>query len=113
MKDNSVDSYSIILSKDQKIIVLTFDKDGKFIKSTDTLVIQLPKIEAKILIFNEIPQVIKDYLTTTYTGWIFIKGNITLKDNVAEAYYVNILVGLNKYQINFDKEGKFLLAKRG
>jgi hypothetical protein len=113
MKDKSIDSYSIILSKDQKIIILTFDKDGKFIKSTETLVIQLPKIEAKILIFNEIPQVIKDYLTTTYTGWIFIKGNITLKDNVAEAYYVNILVGLNKYQIIFDKEGKFLLAKRG
>ena len=113
MKDKSVDSYSIILSKDQKIIILTFDKDGKFIKSTETLVIQLPKIEAKILIFNEIPQVIKDYLTTTYTSWVFIKGNITLKDNVAEAYYVNILVGLNKYQIIFDKEGKFLLAKRG
>ena len=113
MKDKSVDSYSIILSKDQKIIILTFDKDGKFIKSTETLVIQLPKIEAKILVFNEIPQIIKDYLTKTYTGWIFIKGNITLKDNVAEAYYVNILVGLNKYQLIFDKQGKFLLAKRG
>lgn len=113
MKDKSIDSYSIILSKDKKIIVLTFDKDGKFTKATETTVIQLPKIETKVLIFNDIPQVIKDYLTKTYTGWIFVNGNITLKDSVAEAFYLNILVGTNKYQIIFDKEGKFLLAKRG
>ena len=112
MKDKSIDSYSIILSKDKKIIVLTFDKDGKFTKATETTVIQLPKIETKVLIFNDIPQVIKDYLTKTYTGWIFVNGNITLKDSVAEAFYLNILVGTNKYQIIFDKEGKFLLAKR-
>lgn len=113
MKDKSIDSYSIILSKDKKIIVLTFDKDGKFTKATETTVNQLPKIETKVLIFNDIPQVIKDYLTKTYTGWIFVNGNITLKDSVAEAFYLNILVGTNKYQIIFDKEGKFLLAKRG
>ena len=113
MKDNSVDSYSIILSKDKRIIVLTFDKDGKFVKITETAVIQLPKIESKVLIFTEIPLTIKSYLTKTYTGWVFINGNITLKDNVAETYYLNILVGLTKYQIVFDNEGKFLLAKRG
>ena len=113
MKDKTVDSYSIILSKDKKIIILTFDKDGKFIKTTETTVIQLPKIEIKLLIFNDIPQVIKDYLTKTYTGWIFINGNTTLKNSVAAEYYLNILVGINKYQVVFDKEGKFLLAKRG
>ena len=113
MKDKSIDSYSIILSKDKKIIILTFDKDGKFIKVTETAVIQLPKIESKVLIVTEIPLIIKSYLTTTYAGWVFINGTITLKDSVAEAYYLNILVGINKYQIVFDKEGKFLLAKRG
>lgn len=113
VKDKSVDSYSIILSKDKKIIILTFDKDGKFIKVTETAVIQLPKIEYKVLIFTDIPLIIKSYLTTTYTGWLFINGNITLKDSVSETYYVNILVGINKYQVVFDKEGKFLLAKRG
>lgn len=112
-KNTVVDSYTIVISKDKKLILLTFDKDGKFVKATETPVIQLPKIEIKDLFTNDIPQVIKDYLTKTYAGWIFIKGNITLKDGVAESYYVNITVGTDKYQILFDKDGKFLLAKRG
>jgi hypothetical protein len=113
MKDKVIDSYSVIISKDKKLTLLTFDKDGKFIKATEIPVIQLPKIEVKDLIVSDIPQTIKDYLTKTYAGWVFIKGNITLKDGVAEAYYVNISVGTDKYQIFFDKDGKFLLAKRG
>jgi hypothetical protein len=112
-KSAITDSYTIIISKDKKLTRLTFDKDGKFVKATETPIIQLPKIEVKELIANDIPQVIKDYLTKTYAGWILIKGNITLKDGVAETYYVNITVGTDKYQVLFDKDGKFLLAKRG
>jgi Putative beta-lactamase-inhibitor-like, PepSY-like len=113
MKATVIDSYSVIISKDKKLTLLTFDKDGKFVKATEIPVIQLPKIEVNDLIASNIPQVIKDYLTKTYTGWVFIKGNITLKDGVAEGYYLNISVGTDKYQIFFDKDGKFLLAKRG
>jgi Putative beta-lactamase-inhibitor-like, PepSY-like len=113
MKATVIDSYSVILSKDKNLTLLTFDKDGKFVKATEIPVIQLPKIEVKDLIASDIPQTIKDYLTKTYTGWVFIKGNVTLKDGVAEAYYINISVGTDKYQIFFDKDGKFLLAKRG
>ncbi len=112
-KSGVIDSYTVIISKDKKLTLLTFDKDGKFVKAVETPVIQLPKIEVKDLTASDIPQVIKDYLTKTYAGWVFIKGNITLKDGVAEAYYVNISVGTDKYQIFFDKGGKFLLAKRG
>lgn len=113
MKATVIDSYSVILSKDKKLTLLLFDKDGKFVKATEIPVIQLPKIEVNDLTVNAIPQTIKDYLTKTYTGWVFIKANITLKDGVAEAYYINISVGTDKYQIFFDKDGKFLLAKRG
>ena len=112
-KSGITDSYTVIISKDKKLTLLTFDKDGKFVKSTEIPVIQLPKIEIKELVSNEIPQVIKEYLTKTYAGWVFIKGNITLKDGVAESYYVSISVGTDKYQLFFDKDGKFLLAKRG
>jgi hypothetical protein len=113
IKATITDSYSVILSKDKKLTLLTFDKDGKFVKVSEIPVIQLPKIEIKDLIVSDIPQTIKDYLTKTYTGWILTKGNVTLKDGLAEAYYINISVGTDKYQIFFDKEGKFLLAKRG
>jgi hypothetical protein len=113
MKVTVIDSYSVILSKDKKLTLLTFDKDGKFVKAIEIPVIQLPKIEVNELTANTIPQVVKDYLTKTYAGWVFIKGNITLKDGVAEGYYLNISVGTDKYQIFFDKDGKFLLAKRG
>jgi hypothetical protein len=113
MKDGVIDSYSVILSKDKKLTLLTFDKDGKFVKATEIPVIQLPKIEINDLTVSTIPQTVKDYLTKTYAGWVFIKGNVTLKDGVAEGYYVNITVGTDKYQIFFDKDGKFLLAKRG
>jgi hypothetical protein len=113
MKATVIDSYSVIISKEKKLTLLTFDKDGKFVKAVETAVIQLPKIEINDLTASNIPQVIKDYLTKTYAGWVFIKGNITLKDGVAEGYYVNISVGTDKYQIFFDKDGKFLLAKRG
>jgi len=113
MKDKATDSYSVILSKDKKLILLIFDKDGKFVKATEIPVIQLPKIEVNELTVSTIPQVVKDYLTKTYAGWVFIKGNVTLKDGTAEGYYVNITVGLDKYQVFFDKDGKFLLAKRG
>ncbi len=113
MKATVIDSYSVILSKDKKLTLLLFDKDGKFVKATEIPVIQLPKIEVNDLTVNAIPQTIKDYLNKTYTGWVFIKANITLKDGVAEAYFINISVGTDKYQIFFDKDGKFLLAKRG
>ena len=113
MKDKATDSYSVILSKDKKLTLLIFDKDGKFVKATEIPAIQLPKIEIKDLTVSTIPQVVKDYLTKTYAGWVFIKGNVTLKDGTAEGYYVNITVGTDKYQIFFDKDGKFLLAKRG
>lgn len=113
MKDKATDSYSVILSKDKKLTLLTFDKDGKFVKATEIPVIQLPKIEVNELTVNTIPQVIKDYLTKTYAGWVFIKGDVTLKDGTAEGYYVNITVGTDKYQLFFNKDGKFLLAKRG
>ena len=113
MKDKATDSYSVILSKDKKLTLLTFDKDGKFVKVTEIPVIQLPKIEVNELTINTIPQVVKDYLTKTYAGWVFIKGNVTLKDGSAEGYFVNITVGTDKYQLFFNKDGKFLLAKRG
>ena len=113
MKATAIDSYSVILSKDKKFTLLIFDKDGKFVKAAEIAVIQLPKIEINDLTVSTIPQAIKDYLTKTYAGWAFIKGNVTLKDNVAEGYYVNISVGTDKYQLFFDKDGKFLLAKRG
>ena len=113
MKDKATDSYSVILSKDKKLILLIFDKDGKFVKVTEIPVIQLPKIEVNELTVSTMPQVVKDYLTKTYAGWVFIKGNVTLKDGTAEGYYVNITVGTDKYQVFFDKDGKFLLAKRG
>lgn len=113
MKDKATDSYSVILSKDKKLILLIFDKDGKFVKVTEIQAIQLPKIEVNELTVSTIPQVVKDYLTKFYAGWVFIKGNVTLKDGTAEGYYVNITVGTDKYQVFFDKDGKSLLAKRG
>jgi Putative beta-lactamase-inhibitor-like, PepSY-like len=113
MKDKAIDSYSVILSKDKKLTLLLFDKDGKFVKATEIPVIQLPKIEVKDIVASGLPKIVKDYLDKTYAGWVFIKGNVTLKDGVAEGYYVNFSLGSDKYQILFDKDGKFLLAKRG
>jgi hypothetical protein len=113
MKDGSIDGYSLVLSKDKKLTLLSFDKDGKFLKAVETPTIQFPKIEDKAITVNDLPQTIKDYLNKTYAGWTLTKGVVTLKDNVTEAYYVYITVGADKYHVYFDKNGKFLLAKRG
>jgi Putative beta-lactamase-inhibitor-like, PepSY-like len=113
-KNDAIDSYSVILSKDKtKLTLLTFDKDGKFVSAKEVPVIQLPKIEIKDLTANDLPQVIKDYMNKTYAGWTFTKGTVVLKDGVAEGYNINFSVGSDKYLILFDKDGKFLLAKRG
>ena len=108
-----IDSYSIVIIKDKKITLLTFDKDGKFVKAVETPTVTLPKIEEKTLVVGEIPAVIKTYLDKTYAGWTFTKGTVTLKDGVAELYYVYITVGTDKYHVYFDKNGKFVSAKRG
>ncbi len=113
-KNGVIDSYSIILSKDKtKLTLLTFDKDGKFVSAKEIPAIQLPKIELKEITANDLPQVIKDYMNKTYAGWTFTKGMATLKDGVAEGYSINFSVGSDKYLILFDKDGKFVLAKRG
>lgn len=114
MKDKATDSYSVILSKDKtKLTLLTFDKDGKFVSAKEVPVIQLPKLEIKEITANDLPKVIKDYMNKTYAGWTFTKGVVTLKDGVAEGYSMNFSVGSDKYLILFDKDGKFILAKRG
>ena len=112
-KNSAVDSYAVIVSKDKKLTLLTFDKDGKFLKAIETPTITLPKIEDKALAVGDIPAIIKTYLDKTYTGWTFTKGSVTLKDGVAELYYVYITVGTDKYHVYFDKDGKFFAAKRG
>ncbi len=113
MLNGVIDSYSIVIIKDKKITLLTFDKDGKFVKAVETPTITLPKIEEKVLAVGDIPAVIKTYLDKTYAGWTFTKGTITLKDGVAQLYYVYISVGTDKYHVYFDKDGKFFAAKRG
>jgi hypothetical protein len=113
MKNGVIDSYTIIISKDKKLTLLTFDKDGKFVKAIETPSITLPKIEDKALTVADIPAAIKTYLDKTYAGWTFTKGSVTLKDGVAELYYVYITVGTDKYHVYFDKDGKFVAAKRG
>lgn len=113
MKDKVVDSYSIILSKDKKLILLLFDKDGKFVKANESSAVQLPKIEVKSIVAGDLPKVVKDYMDKIYGGWVFMKGNVTLKDGVADGYYVSFSLGSDKYQILFDKDGKFILAKKG
>lgn len=112
-KSSVLDSYSIVISKDKKLTLLTFDKDGKFVKVVETPTVTLPKVEEKTLAVGDIPAVIKMYLDKTYAGWTFTKGTVTLKDGVAELYYVYITVGTDKYHIYFDKDGKFFAAKRG
>jgi hypothetical protein len=113
-KSGVTDSYSIILSKDKtKLTLLTFDKDGKFVSAKEVPVIQLPKIEIKDITANDLPQVIKGFMNKTYAGWTFIKGTVLLKDGIAEGYSMNFSLGTDKYLIMFDKDGKFLLAKRG
>lgn len=108
-----IDSYSIVISKDKKISILLFDKDGKFLKAVETPTIQLPKFETKVIVVADLPSVITVYLNKTYAGWTFTKGTITLKDSSPEAYYVYITVGTDKYHVYFDKNGIFLAAKRG
>ncbi len=112
-KNLVIDSYTVLLSKDKKMTLLFFDANGKFIKAVETPVLALPKMEEKALAVGDIPAVIKTYLDKTYTGWVFGKGEVTLKDGVAEMYYVYITVGTDKYHVYFDKEGKFFAAKRG
>jgi hypothetical protein len=82
-------------------------------KAVETPTITLPKIEEKALTAGDIPAAIKTYLDKTYAGWTYTKGTVTLKDGVAELYYVFIAVGADKYHVYFDKDGKFLAAKRG
>ena len=112
-KSSVLDSYAIVISKDKKLTLLTFDKDGKFLKAIDVPTVNMLKMEEKPLTVGDIPAVIKAYLDKTYTGWIFGKGEITLKNGVAELYYVYITVGTDKYHVYFDKDGKFFAAKRG
>ncbi len=50
MKDKTLDSYSVILSKDKKLMLLMFDKDGKFVKATEIPTVTLPKIDVKDII---------------------------------------------------------------
>lgn len=113
IQNGVIDSYSIVIIKEKKIILLTFDKDGKFVKALETPSITLPKVEEKALAVGDIPAAIKTYLDKTYAGWTLIKGTVTLKDGKAESYYVYITAGTDKYHVYFDKGGKFLAAKRG
>lgn len=113
MLNGGINSYSIVVIKEKKIILLTFDKDGKFLKALDTPTTTLPKVEEKTLAIGDIPAVIKAYLDKTYTGWIFGKGTITLKGGVAELYYIYLTVGTDKYHVYFDRDGKFFAAKKG
>lgn len=120
LKNSVLAGTYVVVTKDKSIAYIEFDAEGKVTKSTvntTTVVVkptvEIPTITVKELAQSAIPAVIKDYLDKTYAGWTYTKGTITLKNNVAETYYLFITAGTLKYHIYFDKDGKFLSAKRG
>ena len=112
VKDTIVDSYTIVVVKEGKFITLSFDGKGKFISVLEPKSPTVPKIEDKSIVANDLPQTIKDYLNKVYVGWIFVKGSVSLKDDVAQAYLVLITFGTDKYYVYFDKDGNFVAAKK-
>ncbi|MBB6002093.1 hypothetical protein [Arcicella rosea] len=112
VKDTIIDSYTIVVVKEGKFITLSFDGKGKFISVLEPKSPTVPKIEDKSIVANDLPQAIKDYLNKVYVGWIFVKGSVSLKNDVAQAYLVLITFGTDKYYVYFDKDGNFVAAKK-
>ncbi len=120
LKNGIISGTYVVLSKDKSIAYLDFDASGKLIKSllnsTPVItkpIVEIPKLAVKELTVAAIPTVIKDYLDKTYSGWTFTKGTITTKNDVPDLYYLFISTASLKYHVYFDKDGKFLSAKRG
>lgn len=112
VKDTVIDSYTIVIAKEGKVITLTFDGKGKFISVLEPKLPTIPKIEDKSIVANDLPQAVKDYLNKVYVGWTFVKGSVSLKNDVAQAYLVVITFGTDKYYVYFDKDGNFVAAKK-
>jgi hypothetical protein len=119
LKNGVLSSTYVVLSNDKNWAFLDFDAEGKLVKSNVQIMKDKPKVDIpvvtnKALTTDALPKVISDYLTKTYAGWKLEKGNVTLKNNVADIYYVYITSGDGlKYHVYFDKDGKFFSAKRG
>ncbi len=104
--------YAVVVNKDGKRYEMTFDGDGKVLTNIATPV--PPKVIEKALASaGDLPNVITEYLTKNYAGWVFMKAVQVLTDDKSTSYTVVIKVGEALYYVLFNGEGRFESVKKG
>ena len=100
-KDNKK-TYLVVATKGTTTVELTFDNDGKLVKSSSNTPVPAP-IELKSV--NELPAAAIAYLAS----YSFVKGSVITKEG--KKYYSVVVTKEGKrYEITFDADGKVLTS---
>lgn len=100
-------TYFVAAKKGEVLYELTFDNNGVLTK-TNEVKLKLPKLSDKYLSESDLPQVIKDYISSNYADWKFEKGVVVTKDSVVSNYIVAISKSGKYTTLTFDGSGKII-----
>lgn len=100
-------TYFVSAKKSDVLYELTFDNNGVLTK-TNEVKLKLPKLSDKYLSESDLPQAIKDYISSNYADWKFEKGVAIAKDSVISNYIVAISKSGKFTTLTFDGNGKFI-----
>jgi hypothetical protein len=100
-------TYFVSAKKSDVLYELTFDNNGVLTK-TNEVKLKLPKLSDKYLSESDLPQVIKDYISSNYADWKFEKGVVVSKDSVISNYIVAISKSGKYTTLTFDGSGKII-----
>lgn len=104
-------TYLVVASKEGKRYEMTFNADGKLVKSSETR--PAPKVEEKALTAETLPAPVTEYLNATYKDWTFMKGYATWAEGKPRGYLVVVQVAKELYYLTFNGEGRFVAVKKG
>ncbi len=99
-------SYFVSIKKGNVFYELTFDNNGVLINANEVKL--EPQVSDKYLTESDLPQVIKDYISSNYSGWKFEKGLAVSKDSIVSNYIVAISKNEKYTTLTFDSNGKII-----
>ncbi|WP_165372156.1 PepSY-like domain-containing protein [Emticicia agri] len=111
-KDRKI--YWVAIVKENFAISLSFDDKGNVLNAFENLLkFDNGKMIKKYMKDTDIPDQIKGYFNTFYTGWGFQAGIMHYVDNQLFSYIIVIKVGSEFYILSFDANGNFVAARKG